>query len=84
MAVEGKKQRKRWEDVDMKAALDAVANGTKTVTRAAATYHVPQKTLDDRDELSMVRSLEGILSLLLKKRKPCVATSSTWLREGFL
>ena len=43
-----KKRRKLWKEEDMVAALEAVKSNALTVTKAATTYNVPRKTLDDR------------------------------------
>ena len=46
--VSGKKKRKLWKDEDMLSAMEAVFEDEMTVSRAAAAFSVPRKTLDDR------------------------------------
>ena len=43
-----KKQRKKWKDEDMVSAMSAVREQKLTISKAAATFNVPRKTLDDR------------------------------------
>ena len=48
MASGGKKRRKFWNDKDMLSAMETVSKGEMSVSRAAAAFSVPRKTLDDR------------------------------------
>ena len=49
MASGGEKNRRKlWKEEDMVAAPEAVKSNALTVTKAATTYNIPRKTLDDR------------------------------------
>ena len=48
MASEEKKRRNLWKDEDMLSAMEAVFKSEMSVSRAAAAFSVPRKTLDDR------------------------------------
>ena len=43
-----KKQPKKWKDEDMVSVMTAVKEQKLTISKAAATFNVPRKTLDDR------------------------------------
>ena len=42
------KQRKLWDDQDMKSAMSAVRAGQLSISAASSRFSVPRKTLDDR------------------------------------
>ena len=75
-----KKKRKQWRDEDMIGAMSAVNNKEMTIYKAAASFKVPRKTLDDRLKgcvkhgtkvvSSMVQNLGHLQHLLWIKKKP--------------
>ena len=45
---EGKVRRLKWDNDNMKAAMEAVSSGEMTVSASSRVFKVPRKTLDDR------------------------------------
>ena len=49
---EGKVRRLKWDNDNMKAAMEAVSSGEMTVSASLRVFKVPRKTLDDRISVS--------------------------------
>ena len=86
MASEGaRKKRKQWKDADMVAAMEAVARGDLTVSRAAVVHSVPRKTLNNHVKGRVVHGTKpGGDTILTDAEDKTLCTLCTWSREGFL
>ena len=77
-------KRKQWKDIDMKAAMKQVEEGS-SVNKAAKVCRVPKRTLDDRIKDRVAHgSLPGPSTVLTKEEKDALMAYLGYMAErGF-